>query len=295
MVYPSTLPTPVPQAEYLAHPRFAAAKDAFIDGMAAVYAHNGRMRGLGDFKPGVCFQLLVCFDASRDPSRPETLFTTAAVVQAMGVMGVTSRRAVTELVRRLRDDGYATTQPAAHDRRVVELRATDKAREADREWLQVLHRPLSILEPQEERYQLGARRDPAYQHAYRAVSLSTLGRAAEVMAGNPEADFLVKQTQGARIMMTLMQAVRGRPDRRTDPGFYAWAAERCSVSPPHIRKVMEGARDEGLVSLSGGGAISVEVLPVLDRGVSRWIASCFSCSELTSRLAWDRLRARQAA
>lgn len=287
-----TLPEPIPQSDFLGHPRFDTAHEAFIDGMAAVYAHNGRMRGLGDFKPGVCFQLLVCFDASRDPARPETLFTSAAVVQAMGVMGVTSRRAVTDLIGRLRDDGYATTEPAAHDRRVMELRATEKAREADREWLQVLHRPLSILEPDEERYQLGARRDPAYQAAYRQVSLSTLGRAAEVMAGNPEADFLVKQTQGARIMMTLMQAVRGRADRRTDPGFYAWAADRCSVSAPHVRKVMEGARDEGLVTLSGGGAVSVEVLPVLDQGVRRWIASCFSCSELTSRLAWNLLRSR---
>lgn len=285
---------PIPQATFLAHPRFEPAFEAFIDGMAAVYSHTGRMRGLGDFKQGVCFQLLVCFDAARDPRHPATLFTTARVIEAMGVMGVTSRRAVAELVGRLREDGYATTQPAAHDRRVMELRATEKAREADREWLQILHHPLSILEPDEARFQLGANRDPDYQQAYRQVSLSTLGRAAEVMSGNPEADYLVKQTQGARIMMTLMQAVRGRPDRRTEPGFYAWAAERCSVSAPHIRKVMEGARDQGLVALSGTGAVTVEVLPLLERGVRRWIASCFSCSEFTSRLAWEQMDTRSA-
>lgn len=286
-----SLPLPIPQARFLDHPRFEPAFEAFIDGMAAVYSHTGRMRGLGDFKQGVCFQLLVCFDAARDPRRPATLFTTARVIEAMGV---TSRRAVADLVGRLREDGYATTQPAAHDRRIMELRATEKAWEADREWLQILHQPLAILEPDEARFQLGASRDPDYQQAYRQVSLSTLGRAAEVMSGNPEADYLVKQTQGARIMMTLMQAVRGRPDRRTDPGFYAWAAARCSVSAPHIRKVIEGARDQGLVALSGTAAVTVEVLPVLERGVRRWIASCLSCSEFTSRLACEQMDARIA-
>ena len=285
----SPSPPNLSPAVILAHPRFDASYDAFVDEMAALYSNKRWMRGLGDFRRGVCFQLLVCFDAARDPDDSRTLFTTARVIEAMGVMGVRNRRAVSELVGLLREDGYATTQRAAHDRRVMELRATEKAREADREWLRVLHRPLSILEPGEERFLLGANRDPAYQHAYRRVSLSMLPRAAEVMAGNPEADYFVKETQGARIMMSLMQAVRGRTDRRTDPGFYAWASKHCTVSPPHIRKIMEGAREMGLVGLSGGSAVTVEVTPRLEEGVRRWTACCLSCTELTSRLAWSNL------
>lgn len=284
-----TLPPIVSPAEFRAHPRFDQAYELFVDGLAGVYAHDNRLRALGDFRPGVCFQLMVCFDASRDPANPATLFTTARVVEAMGMMGVRNRRAVSDLIGRLRDDGYATIQRAEHDGRVKELRATDKAREADREWLQVLHRPLAVLEPNEDRYRRGAQRDPAYQHAYRSVSLATLARAAEVMSGNPEADYFVKQSQGARIMMTLMQAVRGREDRRTDPGFYAWAAERCAVSPPHIRKVLMGAQAQGWVAMSGAGAVEVEVAPALAEAVRRWAAACFSCCELTSRLAWAKL------
>lgn len=277
-------------ADVLAHRRFEAAYETFVDELAGVYAHNSRMRGLGDFRQGVCFQLLVCFDASRNPADPATLFTTPRVVEAMELMGVRNRRAVSDLVGRLRDDGYVTIERAEHDGRVRELRATDKAREADREWLQVLHRPLSILEPAEERFQLGARRDPTYQHAYRAVSLQHLPDASRVMAGNPKADWFVQQTQGARIMMTLMQAIRGRVDRRTDPGFYAWAAERCAVSPPHIRKVMSGAEERGLVALSGEKGVTVEVAPGLEEGVRRWTAACLSAADLTSRSAWRRLR-----
>lgn len=276
-------------ADILAHPRFEAAYDAFVDELAQVHSQNGRMRGLADFRQGVCFQLLVCFDASRNAAEPATLFTMARVVEAMGMMGVSNRRAVSELVGRLREDGYVTIQRAAHDGRVRELRATDKAREADREWLQVLHRPLSILEPDEERFRLGAQRDPTYQRAYRAVSLQHLPDASRVMAGNPQADWFVQQTQGARIMMTLMQAIRGRADRRTDPGFYAWAAERCGVSPPHIRKVMAGAAELGLVVLTGEKAVTVAVTPTLEEGVRRWAAACLSAADLTSLSAWHHM------
>ncbi|MFC5345245.1 hypothetical protein ACETK8_14860 [Brevundimonas staleyi] len=273
-------------AEIRAHPRFEAAYDAFVDEMADLYADQPRMRGLGDYRQGVCVQLLVCFDASRDPDNPATLFTTEAVAGAMGMMGVTSRRAVTELIGRLRDDGFATIEPAAHDRRVVELRATDKARDADLEWLRLMHRPLEVLEPEEVRFQLGANRDPAYQQAFRATALPLLSRAAASMAGNPEADYFARQTQGGRIMMSLIQAVRGRADRRTDPGFYSWAARKCGVSAPHVTKVLKGAADEGWVRLSGERAVAIEVMPVLEEGLRRWTASCLSTVNVNSHHAW---------
>ena len=276
-------------ADYLAHPRFEAAFQTYVDEMADVYARSMRMRGLGDMKQGVCFQLLVCFDASRNANDPETLFTTEKVVKAMALMGVENRRAVLELIGRLRDDGYATFERAAHDRRVMELRATEKARQADREWLQVMHRPMEALEPEETRFQLGANRDVAYHHAYRATSLPLLPRAAALMAGNPEADYFVKQTQGARIMMTLMQAVRGRADRRTDPGYYAWAANRCAVSAPHIRKVMQGAEANGWVILAGDKGVTVEVTPALEHGIRRWSAACFATINQNSLDAWAML------
>ncbi|MFC5345605.1 hypothetical protein ACETK8_14980 [Brevundimonas staleyi] len=278
-------PTTSP-SEIRAHPRFEAAFDAFVDQMADVYAHDNRLRGLGDFKQGVCFQLLVCFDAARDPSNPDTLFTTARVAEAMATMDVHDRRATSELVRRLRDDDYATIETAAHDARVLELRATEKSRRADREWLQVMHEPLLVLDPDEKRFELGARRDPAYQQAFRATALPLLPRAAASMAGNPEADYFVRQTQGGRIMMSLMQSVRGRPDRRTEPGYYAWAAKRCGVSAPHVRKVLQGAADQGWIRLIGGQAVTVEVLPALEEGVRRWTASCLSTINLNSLHAW---------
>lgn len=272
--------------EIRAHARFDAACDAFVDEMADVYSHSSRMRGLGDFRQGVCFQLLVCFDAARDPDNPATLFTTARVAEAMATMGVRDKRAIYDLIGRLCEDDYATIERAAHDRRVRELRATDKAGAADREWLQVMHRPLEVLEPEIEAFRLGARRDPAYQHAFRATSLPLLHKASASMAGNPEADYFVKQTQGARIMMTLLQSVRGRPDRRTEPGFYTWAAQRCAVSAPHVRKVIKGATEQGWVILHGDKAVTVEVTPTLEEGVRRWTAACLSTINENARAAW---------
>jgi hypothetical protein len=277
--------------EISAHPRFPEAFDAFVDGVASLYAHTSRMRGLLEYRQAVCFQLLVCFDAARDPARPETVFTTSGVVAAMAQMGVRNRRAVIEMIGRMADDGYVVISRAPHDRRAREIRATEKAREADREWLQVLHRPLSILYPDEARFQRPVERDPIYHHAYRAVSLATLGVASQVMPSHPEADYFVTANVGARIMMVLLQATRGRPDRRTDPGFYSWAADRSGVSRPHVRKLLTGAEERGLVILSGGSAVTVEVTPRMLHGVEGWCATALSATDLTSTLAWDLLTA----
>lgn len=274
------------RADILAHPNFAEAHEAFVDEMATADIHRGRRRGLNDFRQGVCFQLMVCFDAARDPSNPDTLFTTAKVILAMGQMGVTHRRAVAELVGRLCKDGYATVERAAHDRRLIEMRATEKAREVDREWLQVLFRPLSILEPDDPGFRLGVEKDSVFHKAFRHSSLWTLPLAAESMVDHPEADYFVQQSQGSRIMMTLMQAVRGREDRCTEPGFYARVAERCDVSHPHVRKIMRGAEERGLVKLSGGPAVAIEVLPKMHEAVVNWTAACMSTSHLNGKLAW---------
>lgn len=212
--------------DVLTHPRFSQAFDVFVDGMVCLYGHDVRLRGLLEYRQAVCFQLLVCFDAARDGDRPETLFTTARLAAAMAQMGMTNRRAIAELLGRLVEDGHATVAPASHDRRVREIRATEKARAADREWLEVLHRPLAVLEPDNPRHQPPLDRDVAYQRAFRTASLQTLDVAYSVMEANPEADYFVKSTVGARLMMLLMQSVRDRDDLRTDPGFYDWAAER---------------------------------------------------------------------
>lgn len=278
-------------AEVLAHPNFPAAHEAFVDEMAMVYIRQTRRRGLNDFRQGACFQLLVCFDAARDPANPETLFTNARVIQAMGQFGVRDGRAVAELIGRLREDGYATVGRAAHDRRVIEMRATEKAREADREWVQILHRPLSILEPDREEHRLGLARDPLYHTMFRATSLPLLHLAAASMEGHPGADYFVQQSQGSRVMMQLMQAVRGRPDRRTEPGFYGWAAEHAGVSRPHVRKILRGAEALGLVELSGS-PVAVTVTPAFAEEVRRWTAACISTSHTNSRMAWAAMSGR---
>lgn len=269
----------------LRHPNFEAAFAAHADALVALSRPNSLMRGLMDFRQTVCFQLLVCFDAARDPDRPETLFTTAKVAAAMAMLGVKDRRAIADLIGQMREDGYVTVDRAAYDRRVHELRATDKARRADREWLWSLHLPLSILEPDDIRYRLGAQRDVAYQRAFRIASLMTLEVAHAVMADHPEVDYFAKAKRGSRVLFTLVGAVRGRADRTSDPGFYGWAAERCGISRPHVRKLLKEAEARGLVILSGQRAVTVQITPVLDAAVRRWTAAALSATDLVSNLA----------
>ena len=207
-------------AEIRNHPRFQQAHDTLVDELLSLYGDDRRLvRSLMEFVRAVTFMVIVCLDALHDPEDPATFVTMARLREALAMMGITDARRVTDLVSGLELDGFLTREVSPTDRRAHLLRPTEKMLAADREWLAAFHAPLALLYPDEPTFQAAMARDPAYQVAYRRISLSTLGFAEKISSGNPIIGFFLGHNVGIRILMVLAAEVRGKTPARTQAGF----------------------------------------------------------------------------
>ena len=267
------------------HPRFPEAYDCFIDEFLALYSEDRRLiRGLVEYVRAVTFMIIVCLDAVRDPDDPSTDVTLARLRTALAPMGITDGRRVAELVNGLELDGFLTREVSVADRRAHSLRPTEKMLAADREWLATFHAPLAVLYPDDPGYRAAMARDPAYQVAYRKVSLSTTGFAEKIVSGNPAIGFFLSRDVGIRVLIVMMAMVRGKIPPRVPRGFYTIAAERSGVSRTHVRNLMYAAAELGLVTLPSPPVRHLELLPPLQEAVTRWIADSLSGVDLVCTL-----------
>ena len=270
----------------LNHARFPEACDCFVDELLALYRDDRRLiRGLVEYVRAVTFMIIVCLDAVRDPDQPSTEVTLARLRAALAPMGITDGRRVAELVNGLELDGFLTREVSPTDRRAHILRPTEKMLAADREWLATFHAPLATMFPEEPAYRAAMARDPAYQVAYRRVSLSTVGFAEKIISGNPPIAFFLGHDVGIRVLMVLMAMVRGKIPPRAPRGFYTIAAARAGVSRTHVRNLMSAAEGLGLVTLPSPSVRQLELLPPLQEAVNRWIADSMSGVDLVCTLA----------
>ncbi|MBR1216618.1 hypothetical protein JQ557_01345 [Bradyrhizobium sp. U87765 SZCCT0131] len=268
------------------HPRFQEAHDGLVDGLLALYGDDRRLiRGLVEYVRAVSFMVIICLDAMHEPDDPSTHVTLARLRTALVPMGITDGRRIVDLVNGLELDGFLTREVSPADRRAHILRPTEKMLAADREWLATFHAPLAALYPDEPAYRAAMAHDPAYQTAYRRMSMSTIGFAAKIMSSNPAIGFFLSHDVGIRVLMVLMAMVRGKTPPRTASGFYTAAAERAGVSRTHVHNLMHAAADQGLVTLPGPEGRFVEVLPPLQESVARWIADSLSGIDLVCTLA----------
>lgn len=272
-------------AELRKHPRFPDAHDVLVDEILSLYGDDRRLlRSMMEFVPAVSFMVIVCLDALYVPQEPSTFVTMARLREALSMMGITDARRITDLVNGLELDGFLTREVSPTDRRAHLLQPTEKMLAADREWLAAFHAPLALLYPQEPTFQAAMARDPAYQAAYRRISLSTLGFADKISTGNPVIGFFLAHNFGIRILMVLAAEVRGKTPARTEAGFYTSAAERAGVSRTHVRNLMQAAADRGLVALSSPAGRFVEMLPPLQEALGQWIADSLSGVDLVATL-----------
>jgi hypothetical protein len=268
------------------HARFQEAYDCFVDELLALYGDDRRLiRGLVEYVRAVTFMIIVCLDAARDPNDPSTDVTLARLRTALAPMGITDGRRIAELVNGLELDGFLTRELSLADRRTHILRPTEKMLAADREWLATFHAPLAVLYPDEPAYQAAMARDPAYQVAYRRISLSTVGFAEKIISSNPPIAFFLSHDVGIRVLMVMMAMVRGKIPPRAPRGSYTIAAARAGVSRTHVRNLMRAAADLGLVTLPSPSARHLELLPPLQEAVTRWIADSLSGVDLVCTLA----------
>lgn len=268
------------------HARFQEAHDCFVDELLALYGGDRRLiRGLVEYVRAVTFMIIICLDAVRDPDDPATDVTLARLRAALAPMGITDGRRIAELVNGFELDGFLTREVSPTDRRAHVLRPTEKMLATDREWLATFHAPLALLYPDEPAYQAAMARDPAYQVAYRRVSLSTIGFAERIISSNPPIGFFLSHDVGIRVLMVLVAAVRGKTPPRAPRGIYTAAAERAGVSRTHVRNLMRVAADQGLLTMPNSSARHIELLPPLQEAVTRWIADSLSGVDLVCTLA----------
>jgi hypothetical protein len=258
-----------------AHPRFDQAKAALIDGLAGLYLDDWRLRGLVEYERGVTFMLIVSLDAMRDPADEVGGVPMQVLNDVLPSMGIAPGRRIVDLAANLRHEGLLESVPAPHDRRARLLRATPRAIAADCEWIRVFHGPLTFLRPEVD-YRPALNHDRGYQRAFRIAGMRTLEIANEIMSSNPPMDYFVQESVGFRVLMILMQSLRGNADNRTSSGFYSHAAQKGGMSRTHVKNVLTRAAELGYVAFSERPGDYVEVCPVMVDAFDRWTAESLS-------------------
>jgi DNA-binding MarR family transcriptional regulator len=257
------------------HPRFEDAKAALIDGLAGLYLDDWRLRGLVEYERGVTFMLIVSLDAARDPEDEGGGVPMQVLNDVLPTMGIAPGRRIADLAANLRRDGMLQSVPAPNDGRARLLRATPRAIAADCEWIRVFHQPLTLLRPEVD-YRPALGHDRGYQRAFRLAGLRTLDIANEIMSANPPMDYFVQESVGFRVLMILMQSIRGSAENRSSSGFFSRAAQKGGMSRTHVKNVLTKAADLGYVAFSERPGDYVEVRPVMVEAFDRWTAESLS-------------------
>jgi hypothetical protein len=129
----STIHTP---EEILAHPRFAAARAAFVEAVLAL--HDGdqfRSRLLSEAVRQVTFNMIVSLHLRYNETDRSTWPTPQRLKDEISRFGLASPRRIDALVARLVHFGYVESHPSEEDGRVRILTPTAKMMALDREWL----------------------------------------------------------------------------------------------------------------------------------------------------------------
>jgi hypothetical protein len=270
----------------LAHPRFAAARAAFVDAVLALHEgdafHN---RLLVEAVRQVTFNLLISLHLRHDASDPTTSPTMGRLKEELSVFSLASPRRIDALVARLIHLGYLKSRPAERDRRMRILTPTAKMMSLDREWLAYHYVPLQVMFP--DSYAEPLRRDPAFQRAQRLVALDFSAKGAQIMASNPAVMRFMNRDAGVLVLIKLVQMSTAADG--AEGLSYTDIGTRFGVSRTHVRTVLEEAAQHGDVSLSGHGGRLVELQPPMLQAFDRFVADAMSGHDLLYQLARERM------
>jgi hypothetical protein len=274
--------------EILAHPRFTAARSAFVDAVLELYEGDAFLnRLLLEAARQITFNIIVSLHFGYDEADRATWPTMRRLKERMAEFGLSSPRRIEGLVERLVEFDFLESRPLPSDRRVRILTPTAKMISLDQDWLIANYRPLQVMFP-DPGYSQVIERDPAFQRVHRIVALGFSGRGADILAGNPEIMLFLGRDAGSTILIKLVQMATS-----------AGAAEKLSytdigalfgVSRTHVRMLLEDAERAGLVGLSGQGGWSVELKPAILRAFDRFVAAGMSGHDLLFRIALSQMQ-----
>jgi hypothetical protein len=270
--------------DILAHPRFVAARTAFVDAVLALYEGDVFLtRLLLEAARTVIFGVIVSLDAQYDESDRATWPTMGLLKQQMTQFGLSSPRRIEDLVARLIHSGFLKSNPAKRDGRVRLLTPTAEMLSTDRDWLAVHYLPLQVLFP-DPGYAGPMQRDPSFHRAQRLVAMGFLGHGAQILAGNPAMMLFLSRDAGVMILIKLIQMAGARVGHLSELSHEDSGA-LFGVSRTHVRKILQDAEREGLVELSGRGHRFVELKPAVWQAFDRFVAESMSGHDLLFKIA----------
>jgi len=284
---PSTVGTPYSSQDILAHPRFAAARAAFVDAVLAL--HEGdqfRSRLLIEAIRQVTFNLIVSMHLRHNVTDRSTWPTLRRLKDEISRFGLASPRRIDALVARLVRFGYVESRPSEQDGRVGILTPTAKMMALDREWLFYHHVPLHVMFP-EPGYPEPIARDVAFQRVQRLVALAFSGKGSDIMAGNPAVMRFMNRDSGVLVLIKLIQRQAAGDGKGVT---YQDIGPRFGVSRTHVRLLLEDAAQHGDVGLSGHTRRLVELQPSILQAFDRFLAEAMSGHDLLYRLTRERMK-----
>jgi hypothetical protein len=273
--------------DILVHPRFPAARGAFVDAVLAL--HEGdqfRSRLLSEAMRQVTFNMIVSMHLRHDVTDRSTWPTLRQLKDEISRFGLASPRRIDALVARLARFGYIESHPSELDGRIRILTPTAKMMALDREWLFYHHVPLHVMFPKPG-YPEPIARDAAFQRVHRLIALEFSAEGSDIMAGNPAVMRFMNRDSGVLILIKLIQmqaAGDGKGVTYQDIGL------RFGVSRTHVRLLMEEAAQHGDVSLSGRTRRLVELHPSLLQAFDRFLAEAMSGHDLLYKLTRERMK-----
>ena len=278
----STVHTP---EEILAHPRFAAARAAFIDAVLAFHEGDAfSSRLMVETMRQVTFNLIVILHLRHSENDRSTWPTPQRLKAEIKPYGLASPRRIDALVARLVQAGYVEARPSAQDRRVRFLTPTPKMMALDREWLVYNYVPLLVTFP--DSYAEPIARDPAFQRAQRLVALEFVPKSTQIIASNPAVMRFMHRDAGMLVLMKLIQMSAGDVAKGLS---YTDIGARFGISRTHVRGLLEDAAQHGDVSLSGRDGRLVELRPSILQAFDRFLADAMSAHDLMYKLARQRM------
>lgn len=279
---------PLSPEDILAHPRFGAARAAYVRAMLSVHENQPTLnRLLIDGGTAFVFFAVIVMQAGYRPDDRTTWPTVQNLKGQMEGHGTASARRVHDIVRRLADIGYVQTARAESDRRTALLAPTEKMLAHDRMILAVYFTPLDVLLP-EPGYPEPMQHDPVFQQIERKISAAFMGHANGFILANKTAAFFLPRHAGFMILtklidLALRQEALGRdPDAPVEASF-ADLGRLFGTSRTHVRKLLMEAQDQGLARLDGP---RIALTRECRAGFDRYLADTMAGHDMIYRLTY---------
>lgn len=257
--------------DILAHPRKHEAIALFLDRFLTVYDGDPMLiRLLIETGRFLLYQSIVVLEAAHDPAKRETWPTVGLLKQAMAQSGAASARQIDDLVARMCSVGFLELRPAAQDRRVRLISATEKLRIHDHDWLSAYYKPLALMYPQHD-YSGILSGDRNFQLQHRRISVAFMPYAFAGLMAMPDNLLFLNRAGGYMVLAALLQAAAWSGDQLASVP-YTDVGDRFGISRTHVRNLLVEAETAGLVRMHSRGGHRVEILPRLwdshDRGIA---------------------------